>query len=56
MSNRTELETIDQLVDEYGLTSYDATYVELALRLGLPLATLDRQMIDVAKNLGIEIL
>lgn len=33
-----------RLADQHGLTVYDATYLELALRLALPLATLDRDL------------
>ena len=32
------------LAESFGLTVYDATYLELALRRGLPLATLDRSL------------
>lgn len=39
-----------------GLSAYDAAYVELALRLGLPLATQDARMRQAAANLGISIL
>lgn len=38
------------------LTSYDAVYIELALRRGLPLATLDQEMNAAARTLGIETL
>ena len=31
----------------HGLTAYDATYLELALRHGLPLASLDRKLLTV---------
>lgn len=44
-----------QLAREYGLTSYDAAYLELAMRLGLPLATLDRQLADAAARAGVTI-
>lgn len=40
----------------YRLTSYDAVYIELALRRGLPLATLDQAMNAAARMLGIETL
>ena len=33
-----------QLAERHRLTLYDAAYLELALRLGLPLATLDRDL------------
>jgi predicted nucleic acid-binding protein len=35
------------------LTSYDAAYLELAMREGLPLATLDRQLRDAAARVGV---
>lgn len=44
-----------QLAREYGLTSYDAAFLELAMRLGLPLATMDRQLTDAAEKAGVAI-
>ena len=38
------------------LTEYDAAYLELALRLGLPLATLDARLRQSAKDAGIALL
>lgn len=38
------------------ITSYDAAYLELALREGLPLATLDGGLKRVAENLGVNVL
>lgn len=38
------------------LTSYDATYLELAIRLDLPLATLDKKLAQAARNTHIEVL
>ena len=40
---------------KFGLTAYDAVYLELALRQGIPLATLDRQLRAAASNAGVEI-
>ena len=37
----------------HDLTSYDATYLELALRLQLPLATRDRALADAAWASGV---
>lgn len=37
---------------EHGLTSYDAAYLELALRLDLPLATLDKTLAKAAVAAG----
>lgn len=39
----------------FGLTAYDAAYVDLALREGLPLATLDAQMRKAAERSGVAI-
>jgi predicted nucleic acid-binding protein len=38
------------------LTVYDAGYLELALRAGLPLATLDRDLCRAATKLGVPVL
>ncbi len=38
------------------LTTYDASYLELAMRIGFPLATKDAQLKQVANHLGIEVL
>ena len=40
---------------EQGLTPYDAAYLELAIRLGLPLATGDRDLIAAAQRLGVTV-
>jgi predicted nucleic acid-binding protein len=39
-----------------GLSAYDATYIELAQRLDLPLATADTKLGKAAKSLGIKVL
>ena len=39
-----------------GLTSYDAAYLELALREALSLATLDKNLLRAAQHLGVPIL
>lgn len=41
------------LAEQYGLTTYDAAYLELALRLQLPLATLDRDLSRAAREAGV---
>jgi predicted nucleic acid-binding protein len=38
------------------LTTYDATYLELALRHGLPLLTLDKSLAGAAGRLGVVVL
>ena len=42
------------LARRYGLSSYDATYLELALRAGLPLATLDVDLAKAARRAGVK--
>ena len=44
-----------QIAREYGLTAYDAAYLELAMRLGVPLATMDRQLAEAAQKAGVSI-
>ena len=41
---------------ENGLSAYDASYLELAMRRGLPLATQDERLLRAAGAAGIEIL
>jgi len=43
-----------QLARRYKLSAYDASYLELALRLGLPLATLDEDLQKAAKKTGVK--
>ena len=38
-----------------GLTTYDAAYLELAQRRGLPLATLDQRLADAARKIGVPV-
>jgi predicted nucleic acid-binding protein len=40
----------------YGLTAYDASYLDLAQTENLPLATLDVQLLKAAERAGVEIL
>ncbi|MCC6195196.1 MAG: type II toxin-antitoxin system VapC family toxin [Burkholderiales bacterium] len=48
-------DTTLQLSLEHNLTVYDAAYLELALRRGLPLATADKQLRAAAERLGIQL-
>ena len=41
------------LAVRFGLTAYDAAYLELAQRAGLPLATLDAELRSAALKLGV---
>ena len=43
------------LARAHNLTSYDASYLELALREGLPMATLDTRMRDAAIAAGVQL-
>lgn len=47
--------TLD-LALQHGLSTYDASYLELALRRGLSLATLDRQLAIAARASGVPVL
>jgi len=44
------------LARDTGLSVYDASYLELAGRLGLPLATLDAALVRAAANVGVRVL
>jgi predicted nucleic acid-binding protein len=44
------------LARRYKLSAYDASYLELALRQGIPLATLDSDLRKAAKKAGVKIL
>ncbi len=48
--------TTAHLAERHRLTAYDATYLELAMRLGLPLATSDPALIAAAKVVGVPLL
>jgi predicted nucleic acid-binding protein len=40
---------------EYGLSAYDAAYLDVAVRHGVPLATLDSALQKAGRKAGIEI-
>jgi predicted nucleic acid-binding protein len=42
-----------KLAEQYNLTIYDAGYLELAIREGLPLATLDNDLRKAARAAGV---
>lgn len=42
-----------ELARRFGLTVYDAAYLEVALRRSLSLATLDRRLREAAKAIGV---
>ena len=43
-----------QLARRYKLSAYDASYLELAIRRGIPLATLDEDLQKAAKKAGVK--
>ncbi len=47
---------VASLARDHGLTVYDAAYLELALREGLPLATLDARLGRAARDAGVVVL
>jgi len=50
------LSRVLDLAREQRLTAYDAAYLELAMRLGLPLASKDGDLCDAAERLGVSVL
>ena len=44
------------LAREHKLSSYDAAYLELAIRNGLALATLDKHLQKIAKKIGVPLI
>lgn len=50
------LTTILRLAETHRLTTYDASYLELAMRLGVPLATLDKSLRHAAGEAGVPLL
>ncbi|MEO9191890.1 MAG: type II toxin-antitoxin system VapC family toxin [Acetobacteraceae bacterium] len=48
--------TTTRLATRFGLTIYDALYLELAQRRSLPLASLDRDLCTAARSLGVEVI
>jgi predicted nucleic acid-binding protein len=52
----TSIMDISNLAAAYGLSTYDAAYLELAKRLNCPLATQDKLLLQAAGKLGVTIL
>lgn len=53
-ASRTRGVVLD-LAHASGLSAYDAMYLELAMRLRMPLATLDRNLAAAARTAGIDV-
>ena len=56
LTHQLAFTTTYQLAQKYKLTSYDAAYLELALRLGAGLATNDEELMHAAKKAGVVLL
>ncbi len=52
---RRPFESVRLLARSHGLSAYDASYLELALRLGIPLATLDGPLAAAVREAGGEV-
>ena len=50
-----ELRAISDLAERHALSTYDAAYLELALRKGLPLATNDEALRNALVSVGIKL-
>lgn len=50
-----DTEAVSELAERRDLTTYDAAYVELAVRLGLDLVTLDRVLAQAAAAEGVAV-
>ncbi len=55
-STQESLQSISRLAQKYDLTSYDASYLELALRLKSPIGTFDKKIIEACKHEKIRVL
>ncbi len=53
--SRDTLATIVGLARGHRLSAYDAAYLELAIRLGVPLATVDRRLGEAAQRAGVSL-
>lgn len=55
ISHRTLQASVLALARSYGLTAYDATYLELAMRCSATLATFDRKLAEAARAAGVRV-
>jgi len=51
-----QISSLIETAQRANLTAYDATYLELTIRRGLPLATLDDKLRDAARQAGLELI
>jgi predicted nucleic acid-binding protein len=54
-TNAARFTEIKRIMASYGMTSYDACYLELAQRHKLPLASFDQGMVRGAQDMGVSI-
>jgi predicted nucleic acid-binding protein len=50
-----DLRQLSSLASQHGLSTYDATYLELALRLGASMITLDKELATAGNAAGLEV-
>lgn len=55
LSPRARQAAVLNLARAHGLTAYDATYLELAMRRAAQLATLDRKLAEAARATGVRV-
>lgn len=55
-STMADLERIQRTARDYQVSAYDAGYLELSLRFGIPMATLDNRLISAAQKVGVVLL
>lgn len=53
VSVEDSLGRVRALAAAHGLSVYDACYMDLAMRLGLPLATVDDRLAEAARTAGV---
>lgn len=53
---REVLSALAAVSKRYSLTAYDAAYLEIALRRNLPVATLDRRLIEACRQASVTVL
>jgi predicted nucleic acid-binding protein len=54
-THETTFGQVFALAERYGLTVYDAAYLELAIREGIALATLDSDVRNAARSAGVSL-
>jgi predicted nucleic acid-binding protein len=53
LADPVSYDDVFRLADRHGLSVYDAAYLDLAIREGLPLASLDNALCKAAPNSGV---